>query len=102
MQKRSDRYKDVAENEEVKSSRVNKHHALYEEINSKIGYEEIPAYSSDEQINLSSIDMGNLSRSEYQRVKDYKNLLDEPKDQSSPVQEEVKTKRKNYDINKVL
>ncbi|MBR4672543.1 MAG: hypothetical protein IKO78_04995 [Bacilli bacterium] len=102
MQKRSDRYTDVLENEEVKNSRVNKHHALYEEINSKIGYEEIPTYSSDEQINLSSIDMENLSRSEYQRVKDFKNLLHEPEDDTNVVQEEVKSKKKNYDINKVL
>lgn len=102
MQKRSDRYTDVLENEEVKNSRVNKHHALYEEINSKIGYEEIPTYSSDEQINLSSIDMENLSRSEYQRVKDFKNLLHEPEDDTNAVQEEVKSKKKNYDINKVL
>ncbi len=102
MQKRSDRYKDSVENEEIKSSRVNKNHALYEEINSKIGYEEIPTYNSGEQINLSSIDMDNLSRSEYQRVKDYKDLLQDEKEEENKVKEDVKAKKKDYDINKVL
>lgn len=103
MQKRIDRYSDANEQVETKSSRVNKHHALYDEMNSKIGYEEIPTYSSDMQINLSSLDMDNLNRSDYQKVKEFKDFLDDGNKPTPTNYKEAKeTKRKNYDINKVL
>lgn len=103
MQKRSDRYRETSEPIEVeRSSRVKKNHVLYDEINSKIGFEEITSFNSDNQINLSSLDMGNLKRSDYQRVKDYKDLLNSKEDVDDQVKEEVAIPKKNYDINKVL
>ena len=103
MQRRSDRYREAVEPiEEVKKSRVNKNHTLYDEINSKIGFEEITPYNSDEQINLSSLDMGNLKRGEYQRVKDYKVLLEDKEDVNDQEKVEKVAPKKNYDINKVL
>ena len=103
MQRRSDRYRETVEPvEEVKKSRVNKNHTLYDEINSKIGFEEITPYNSDEQINLSSLDMGNLKRGEYQRVKDYKVLLEDKEDVNDQEKVEKVAPKKNYDINKVL
>ncbi len=103
MQRRSDRYRESVEPvEEVKKSRVNKNHTLYDEINSKIGFEEITPYNSDEQINLSSLDMGNLKRGEYQRVKDYKVLLEDKEDVDDQGKVEKIVPKKNYDINKVL
>ena len=101
MEKRSDRYKEHVENENVPSSRVNRNRLLYDEINSKIGFEEIPTFEVDEEINLSSIDMDNLNRSDYQKVKDFKEIIgvDEKKEEEKP-KEEVKSK--NSDINKVL
>ena len=103
MQRRSDRYRETVESvEEVKKSRVNKNHTLYDEINSKIGFEEITPYNSDEQINLSSLDMGNLKRGEYQRVKDYKVLLEDKEDVNDQEKVEKVAPKKNYDINKVL
>ena len=103
MQRRSDRYRESLEPvDNVKSSRVKKNHVLYDEINSKIGFEEITPYNSDNQINLSSLDMENLKRSEYQRVKDYKDLL-EGKEEVEEQEKVVKVvPKKNYDINKVL
>ena len=103
MQRRSDRYRESLEPvDNVKSSRVKKNHVLYDEINSKIGFEEITPYNSDDQINLSSLDMENLKRSEYQRVKDYKDLL-EGKEEVEEQEKVVKVvPKKNYDINKVL
>ena len=103
MQRRSDRYRESVEPvEEIKKSRVNKNHTLYDEINSKIGFEEITPYNSDEQINLSSLDMGNLKRGEYQRVKDYKVLLEDKEDVDDQEKVEKIVPKKNYDINKVL
>ena len=103
MQKRVERYSEVPESNENKPSRVSKNHILYDEINSKIGLEEIPTYNADDQINLSALDMDNLKRSEYQKVKDYKDLLDDDnKEVSSDTKEPKEVKKKNYDINKVL
>lgn len=101
MERRSDRYNSSQESNESVSSRVKKNKLLYEEVNSKIGYEEITAIDTNDEINLSSLDMGNLKRSEYQRVKDYKDFIDpeEKKEEEKPQEEE---KKKNYDINKVL
>ena len=101
MSKRSDRYSETNE-ENVSRSRVNKNRILYDEINSKIGIEEIPAYETNEEINLSALDLDNLKRGDYQKVKDYKELIDEQ--ESAPVEEKPKEekKKKNYDINKVL
>ena len=100
MDKRSDRYND-SNNENVSRSRVNKNRTLYDEINNKIGIEEIPAYESNEEINLSMLDLDNLKRGDYQKVKDYKELIDE----HDSIQEEApkeEKKKKSYDINKVL
>lgn len=101
MERRSDRYNSSQESNESVSSRVKKNKLLYEEVNSKIGYEEITAIDTNDEINLSSLDMGNLKRNEYQRVKDYKDFIDpeEKKEEEKPQEEE---KKKNYDINKVL
>ncbi len=101
MERRSDRYNSSQDANESVSSRVKKNKLLYDEINSKIGYEEITTIDTNDEINLSSLDMDNLKRSEYQRVKDYKDFIDseEKKEEEKPPEEE---KKKNYDINKVL
>ena len=100
MEKRTDRY--VDENQEkVSKSRVAKNAILYDEINSKIGYDEIPTYESNDEINLSSLDMSNLNRSDYQKVKNFKELIDDPNSNEEVVNKE-EVKPKSYDINKVL
>lgn len=101
MEKRSDRYIDENKEEKVTKSRVSKNTVLYDEINSKIGYEEIPTYETNNEINLSSIDMNNLNRSEYQQVKNFKDFInDDNHEEEKKKEEEVKPK--SYDINKVL
>lgn len=98
--RRSDRYKNIGDS---KVSRVDKNRHSYDEINSKIGYDTIPTYDVDKRINLSSLNSQNLNRSEYHKIKEYKDLLDH--DLGLP-QDEVRPKRvssiKEYDINKVL
>ena len=97
MEKRSDRY-----SEEKKSiSRVNKNKILYDDMNNKGGTYEIPTYESSNEIDLSKLDMNNLNREDFQKVKDYKELIDDDKDDSVSQKVEVK-KEKSYDINKIL
>lgn len=103
MEKRSDRYSESFDTplEEAKKTRVSKNKVLYDEVNSKIGIEEIPTYETMGEIDLSSLDMDNLKRGDYQKVKDYKYLMEEDKDkQENEPKEEVK--KKSFDINKVL
>ena len=101
MEKRSDRYRSDEETSKIVKSRVTKNNSLYDDINTKIGYEEIPTYETNSEINLSSLDMNNLKRSEYQKVKSFKEIIDTDEEKEEiKIQDEPKVK--NYDINKVL
>ncbi len=101
MEKRSDRYNTDENLNNAVKSRVAKNNSLYDDINSKIGYEEIPTYETNSEINLSSLDMNNLKRSEYQKVKSFKEIIDtDGEKEEEKKQEEPKVK--SYDINKVL
>ena len=102
MDKRSERYDDSSQNESAPKTRVNKNRVLYDEINNKIGIEEIPTYETTEEINLSSLDLNNLKRGEYQKVKDYKELMEEKEETKVEEKPKEEKKKKNYDINKVL
>ena len=101
MERRSDKYTD----EEIKSetrSRVNKNKLLYDDINNgKIDFDEIHTISTSAEINLSSINMDNLKRSDYQKVKDFKDLIGND-DKQEIVEQKEEVKKKNFDINKVL
>ena len=101
MDRRSDRYNEDESTNKVVRSRVAKNTSLYDDINSKISYEEIPTYEANSEINLSSLDMNNLKRSDYQKVKSFKELIDTD-DEEKEVKQVSETKTKNYDINKVL
>ena len=100
MDKRSDRYSESDHN--VSRSRVNKNKLLYDEINNKIGIEEIPTYDTNEEINLSALDMDNLNRENYQKIKDYKELINESDKSIEEEKPKEEKKKKTYDINKVL
>jgi len=95
--RRSDKY--VNSDTPVSRSRVSKNKYLYDELNSKIGYEEVSTVD-ESQIDLSSLNLKNPKREEYQKIKDYRNLFS---DESVKNQEEKKEyKPKNFDINLVL
>ena len=100
MEKRSDRYNESSEVPQTKQTRTARNRLLYDEVNSKIGIEEIPTYETPKEIDLSSLDMNNLNRGDYQQVKDFKNLIENSSKEEEKPQEEVN--KKNYDINKVL
>ena len=58
-------------------------------------------YESSNEIDLSKLDMNNLNREDFQKVKDYKELIDDDKEDNVSQKIEVK-KEKSYDINKIL
>ncbi len=101
MERRSDKYTDE-ETKNVTRSRVSKNKLLYDDINnSKIGFDEIPTINTSAEINLSSFDMDNLKRSDYQKVKDFKDLIGNDEKQEI-VEQKEEVKKKTFDINKVL
>jgi len=63
MDRRSDKYENNETPQET-NSRVKKNRLLYEEINSKIGYEEISNFESNTEIDLSSLNVDNPSRAD--------------------------------------
>lgn len=99
MERRSERYSDNSN--APKKSRVDKNRVLYDEINSKIGYEEISVNDDDARIDLSTIDMKKPNRENYQKIKEYKDLIGEPKEEIKEITPKV-FKPKEFDINKVL
>jgi len=100
MDRRSDKYENNETPQET-NSRVKKNRLLYEEINSKIGYEEISNFESNTEIDLSSLNVDNPSRADYQKIKEYKELLGASKEEKiESVEREFKPK--TFDINLVL
>lgn len=100
MEKRSDRYNQSQDVPQI-NSRVKKNKYLYDELNSKIGYEEISVANTDTQIDLSSLNLEKPNREDYQKIKEYKTLLkDNSIDKVEIEKKEIKPKV--FDINKVL
>ena len=100
MEKRSDRYNQSQDVTQI-NSRVKKNKYLYDELNSKIGYEEISVANTDTQIDLSSLNLEKPNREDYQKIKEYKTLLkDNSVDKVEIEKKEIKPKV--FDINKVL
>ncbi len=100
MEKRSDRYNQSQDVPQI-NSRVKKNKYLYDELNSKIGYEEISVVNTDTQIDLSSLNLEKPNREDYQKIKEYKTLLkDNSVDKVEIEKKEIKPKV--FDINKVL
>ena len=100
MENRSDRYNQSQDVPQI-NSRVKKNKYLYDELNSKIGYEEISVANTDTQIDLSSLNLEKPNREDYQKIKEYKTLLkDNSVDKVEIEKKEIKPKV--FDINKVL
>ena len=99
METRSSRYLDEKVVAKPKMSRANKNKYLYDDVNKKIGYEEVDSFSGYNGIVLDS-KTPIKTREEYQKVKDYSFIYDDV----NVVKEEVKDEEeeKVYDINSVL
>lgn len=100
MEKRSDRYNQSQDVLQI-NSRVKKNKYLYDELNSKIGYEEISVANTDTQIDLSSLNLEKPNREDYQKIKEYKTLLKGNSVDKVEI-EKKEIKPKVFDINKVL
>ena len=98
MERRTQRYTEHIE--ETKRSRTNKNKHLYDQVNNKIGYEEISNLDTQTRIDLSSLTGTKSSREEYQKTKDYYELFE--KKQIVVEKEEKEYKEKVYDINSIL
>ena len=98
METRSSRYVDEEVITKPKLSRSNKNKYLYDEVNNKIGYEEIDNFSHYNGIELDS-KTPIKTREEYQKTKEYSFVYDDEKKEEPVVEDE---KEKVYDINSVL
>ena len=98
METRSSRYVDEEVITKPKLSRSNKNKYLYDEVNNKIGYEEIDNFSHYNGIELDST-TPIKTREEYQKTKEYSFVYDDEKKEEPVVEDE---KEKVYDINSVL
>ena len=97
-ERRSNKYNN-SDTTPVINSRVNKNKLLYDELNSKIGFEEVKPVD-EQQIDLSSLDLKKPKREEYHKIKDYRNLF--ATDTNKTYEEKREFKPKNFDINLVL
>ena len=98
MNSRAQRHMQNVTKEESKKTRVSKNNYLYDEINSKIGYEEIVNFDTYSKIDLTNLTR-NPNREEYQKIKDYQDILYRAPESELKIEEEEK---KNYDINSIL
>ena len=100
MERRQDKYSE--ENGSRRMSRVQKNQSLYNEINSKIGYEEIIPYETGAEIDLSVLNADRTRREDYQRIKDYKGLMEEDEKPNIDINYRREVKPKTFDINEAL
>ena len=99
METRSSRYVDETVTAKPKMSRANKNKYLYDEVNNKIGYEEIDSFSHYNGFELDST-TPIKTREEYQKTKDYSFIYDDVKEDKK--QEKEVEEERVYDINSVL
>lgn len=100
MEKRQDRYDD--NKPKSRMTRTERHQSLYNEINSKIGYTEMSSYEPGTKIDLSALNPDKPKREEYQKIKEYKSIMDSDEKEVEPGQKKEAAKVKTFDINAVL
>ena len=100
MERRQDRYEQS--DNKGKMTRTQKHKNLYNEINSKIGYSDVSSYETGTKIDLSNIDFDKLQRGEYQKVKEFKKIINNENEKNEEKKEKVPAIEKNFDLNAVL
>lgn len=103
MPNRSSRYEDNnVDKTSIKSTRMGRNQYLYDEINSKIGYEEFSSLDTQTKIDLSSITGNNTTREKYQQIKDYKDFVTIDKKVDVVTTIEPVKEIKVFDINSIL
>ena len=89
-------------NKPTRSSRVDKHETLYDELNSKIGYSEAVDLTSNATLDLNSFAANKKSRENYQQVKEVQDLIAPTEPISKEVKKEEIQTPKSFDINEIL
>ncbi len=98
MERRTDRH--MENDTPIRMSRTSKNSYLYDEKNSIIGHEEVINLDAQTSIDLTKLSTQNSSREEYQKLKDYRDILGKTEEKKEEIiQEEEK---KIYDINSIL
>lgn len=102
MKSRLDRYNvDESNEKKVKqSSRLSRNQHLYDDLNNKIGFEELVDFNTQTKIELSSLNEPKKSRESYQQLKDYQSLMKDTKEKEEIVEEQEE--EKVFDINSIL
>src|SRR5574344_2383986 len=103
MESRLSKYNEPLDKNPKKSTRMGKNQYLYDEINNRIGYEEITSLDTQTKIDLSSI-RNSSTRENYQKTKDYRDILDKTENENKPEIDSIPVKQepKVYDINSIL
>lgn len=96
MEMRSNKY----EEKKIKMTRVERNKDLYDDTNVKIGVETIEGYERGSKIDLSTLNSNNTTRSDYQKIKEYKNIFRNENENKEEIKKDEK--EKNFDINAVL
>lgn len=99
MKSRLDRYNE--NNKPVTtSSRLSKNKHLYDDLNNKIGFEELVDFNTQTRIELTSLNESRKTRESYQQLKDYQGLISDNDTKTEPIIEEEE--EKVFDINSIL
>lgn len=102
MKSRLDRYNDNHKEPQI-SSRLSKNKYLYDDLNNKIGFEELVDFNTQTRIELSSLNNPRRSRESYQQLKDYQGLIkEEEKIEPMPIPVVEEQEEKVFDINSIL
>lgn len=100
MERRTQRHMKSEEQNPMRTTRMGKNKFLYDEINMKIGYEEIVNLDTQTRIDLSELaNKTTTNRENYQKLKDYHKLVEI---EELEKKEEPELKQKSYDINNIL
>ena len=98
MKSRLDRYNDNKPKDTV--SRLSKNRNLYDDLNNKIGFEELVNFDTQTRIELTSLNNTRKNRESYHQLKDYQGfIVDDSKEQAMPIPKE---EEKVFDINSIL
>ena len=99
MRSRLDRYNDD-NNQKKPISRLAKNRNLYDDLNNKIGFEELVDFNTQTRIELTGLNNVKKSRESYQQLKDYQKFIKIDEQKKNIIVEEEK--EKVFDINSIL
>lgn len=102
MKSRMDKYQDTS-SKKTEIKRINKNQDLYSDFYSNTKYTNLEEYEDDHAVDFYSSSKNMNKRSDYQKVKDYKNLIPTKEIQSKEdLKKYLEEDNKIYDINHII